>query len=77
MSIASACLYGGCQFVLSHDVFSSLQLSCIDCGVVFDRYSVQGHTSCVTEEVRWTSIHLTFVMVSAFRSETGKGLLVD
>ncbi|GAQ87541.1 hypothetical protein KFL_003590150 [Klebsormidium nitens] len=29
------------------------KLSCIDCGVVFDRQSVQGHTSCVTEEVRY------------------------
>lgn len=28
-----------------------LQLSCIDCGVVFDQQSVQAHTSCVTETV--------------------------
>jgi hypothetical protein len=28
-----------------------LQLSCIDCGVVFNRQSVQGHKSCVTDEV--------------------------
>lgn len=29
----------------------AFQLSCIDCGVVFDQQSVQAHTSCVTETV--------------------------
>lgn len=30
-----------------------MQLSCIDCGVVFDQQSVQAHTSCVTEEEKY------------------------